>query len=175
MTGPPGGPRSEPGFLMETRTSTGRDELSGQPGVGNGLAEAPEPMRLLERCEEQDRGFSAGGGQLGRHLHLRQPQPRAAPPGVWLRLLGSKSGGEGPGQGETKSQWQTGSRGSHQAWWLLYLGCSPGAPTLSRPGSESNGKPQQWSWLAALLRQPRLTLAQLGGFLLFRPPLSHSF
>lgn len=40
VTGPPGGPRSEPGFLMETRTSTGRDELSGQPGVGNGLAEA---------------------------------------------------------------------------------------------------------------------------------------
>lgn len=153
-------------------------------GEGAGATVASEPMRLLERCGVQDRGFSGSlpfrGGHGGEgaaaavgggHSHLHQPTvPAQHPQVVWFRLpWEAKVQKRGPARGRPKSQRQTGSPGPPRHGGLADSGRSLGALTLPRPVSENTGSPSSRAgWLPPSAR-PRLTLAQLGSFLLSHP------
>lgn len=146
---------------------------------------ASEPVRLPERCGAQERGFlgslpyrggHSGGGAAavagGWYSHLHQPTvPAQHPQVVWFRLpWEAKVQKRGPARGRPKSQRQTGSPGPPRHGGLANSGRSLRALALPRPVSENTGSPNSRAgWLAASLRRPRLTLAQLGSFLLSHP------
>ena len=135
----------------------------------------------------QDRGFSGslpyrgghggeGAAAEGGHSHLHQPAvPAQHPQVVWFRLpWEAKVQKRGPARGRPKSQRQRGSPGPPRHGSLADSGLSLGALRLPRPVSENTGSPSSRAgWLPPSAR-PRLTLAQLGSFLVSSPCLHPS-